>query len=197
MHVSFNGEDMSGGGCSPSPELDPGVNGGSFTAAQNPLPAHGPIHIHVWLAGKNGSAPSATSHAVIGFGLYQVGGSTFALAGQTIPTRQESDGHEYVHTRSFQSRPGQRSVTVTVPPSDVPRLVTTADSGHGGGYGLTELVVGGTRRNSFEDASTSGGGGWSSGYVIQPGESPTLTFRMARGKSGNTVLGIALSDQVH
>lgn len=63
-------------------------------------------------------------------------------------------------------------------------------------YTLTELVVNASERGSFEDTS-GGGGGWGSGYVIQPGESPTLTFRMARGKVGNTVLGIALSDQVH
>ena len=196
VHVSFNGKDVGGSSCARQPVFDPGVDGASFTAAQNPLPVRGPVHVHLWLTGKDGSAASADAHVVIGFGLYEMGGVTFRLAGQSIPVRQESDGYEYVHTRSLQSRPGQRSVTVTVPPSDVPRLVTTADSGDEGGFALTELVVDDQEQSRFEDA-TGGGGGWSSGYVIQPGESPTLTFRMARGKAARTVLGIALSDQVH
>lgn len=194
VHVSLNGQDLGGGGCSRQPYLDPGVDGGSFTAAQSPMPAHGPVHVHVWLAGKNGSSPSATSRAVIGFGLYRLGGARFQLAGQSIPVRQESDGHEYVRTESFESDPGGRRVTVAVTPSDVPRLVTTAHSGHGNG--ITELLVNGGVRGTFEDFA-GGGGSWGSGYVIQPGESPTLTFRVARGAGPDTVLGIALSDQVH
>ena len=87
-----------------------------------------------------------------------------------------------------------RSVTVTIPPSDVPRLVTTASSGHAGSA-VTQLRVNGTVGPAFED--DSGGGSLSSGYVIQPGEAPTLTFRLSRGAARGIRLGIALSAQVH
>ncbi|HEU5043289.1 MAG TPA: hypothetical protein VFT75_04055 [Nocardioidaceae bacterium] len=196
VHVSFGGREVGASSCARQPTFDPGVDGGSFTAAQSPLPAQGPVQVHVWLTGKKSSPATGTSQAVIGFALYRLGEDTFPLAGWEIPARQESDGHEYLHSQSFQSQPGQRALTVTIPPSDVPRLVTTADSGHTGDYALTELVVDDRGAGSFEDA-TGGGGSWSSGYVIQPGESPTLTFRLARGTPGRTVLGIALSDQVH
>jgi len=196
LHVAFNGEDIGGAQCSSPPYFDPGVDGASFTAAQSPLPARGPIHVHVWLTGKNGSAASATSHAVIGFGLYRLSRATFTLAGQRVPVRQEYDGHEYVVMRRSESRPGDRQLIIHVPSSDVPRLVTFADSGYGSSNALTELLVGPNVRSAFEDG-TSGGATVASGYVIQPGESPTLTLRARTKAPGHVVLGLAVSDQVH
>ena len=132
---------------------------------------------------------------MIGFGLYQLKGATFRLAGSDIPVRQESGGHEYVKTQLFQSRPGSRSVTVQVSPSAVPRLVITAENGRGGGFTTTQLFINGSGDMSYENGA--GGASWGSGYVIQPGESPKLTFRLTHGAPGNVVLGIALADQVH
>ncbi len=192
VHVAFGGGQILGSSCGRLPDYDPGVGGGSFSAAQNPLPAHGPVHVHVWLTGKNGGAPSATSNAVIGFGLYRVDGATFRVAGQRLPVLQESSGHEYVERRVAQSEPGQRRLVVPVAPSEVPRLVTVVLAGRTGRGGVT-LKVNGRSEDSFENDGN--GASWGSGYVVQPGQAPRLAVTVT-GRVGDTRVGLVLSDQV-
>jgi hypothetical protein len=194
VHVSIGGDGQTiSNGCSSTPVFDPGALGDTLPSGA--LDGSSPTTVHVWLTGPHGRRISEP-RAVLGFAVYRVGGATVSLAGQRVPVRQQSDGHEYVVTRRFESRPGGKKLTIHVPPSDVPRLVTYADSGYHGASAFTQLLVGGVEQAAFEDATT-GGATVASGYVIQPGESPTLTLRVRTRAAGHIVLGLALSEQVH
>ncbi len=194
--VEIDGRPAGGVGCGRAPYYDPPTGGSSFRNALRRAVPGETVRVTAHLADLPTERRVQDPATVIGVGVYAESPQTRVVAGWRIPPVLEEGGHEYVVDTVRESEPGQREVTLRLRPSDVPRMVTAMVTGKGSGSFTTMLLRDG--KPSHERSMTTGEpSSMQSGYILQPGESPVLTYRVTQGRLDQVQVGMVLSTLVH
>ncbi len=204
--VSVDGEQVLSGTCDTGePYFDPGSSVGFATATPG---SDGPVEVRIWLTDTERSTDVVTDDgAVLGLGLYDNDIRTTRVAGMDVPDAIERLGNEYIATEHVESTPGDRVLRLTLPESDLPRVVSVVANGRGGPTAMARLQVrtpsvgkgDGPTLQSIETvarvSASAGLGSISSPYVVQPGQSVILQVLVGDG-APQTQVGLVVSELV-
>ncbi|QNN54301.1 hypothetical protein [Nocardioides mesophilus] len=196
MYIRVDGKRAGGVSCDSEPSYDPVGQGSRFETPIRGLRPGSTVTVTARLEDQRNEKPVGSSDAVIGLGVYAESARVRDLAGWRVPVASESAGHEYVAELTRVSGPGEREVTVRLDAVDYPRLVTLASTGTGSGRTVTSLLVDG-REEAGQTMSVGDPTSLQTGYVVQPGTAPTLTYGIRGKQLGDVQLGLMVSRQVH
>lgn len=192
--VTVGTRELVDGPCDQQPPFDPATAG----AVRAPLGRPGQsIELGVHLDALPGRLGEVVDPGVVlGVAAYADRAATVDVAGKRVPERYERGGHEYAAGEWASTRPGGRDVTIWADSSDRPRAVTLVGTGLAtSGSRLVLLADGEPVLWQEEDPSGSSQSGFD--YVLQPGDTPKLVLRVARGLTPRTRVGVVFSDLVH
>lgn len=204
--VDVNGEELMGSSCRRAVALDAAAE--SAVHDRSPfgagVRADDTVRIRLHLAPDSGHSSEVARDADVrlGLGLYTRQGPRHRVAGKRVPVSSESGGHAWLASRWEQSSPGNRSLRVNLPVSDRPRLVSwlSTNAPRGRHEVSPRILPRGAGQGGAHDeaASEIGGDSSGSGYVVQPGEAPTVVLRPSgAAPTPTTRLGLVFSDLVH
>jgi hypothetical protein len=200
--VTVNGQGLFGASCTRRPELDPGAYGGTFGGG-NPfdgLKAGDLVRVRLRFVDRHHTDRLVSDpHVVLGMGVYTHRERTHRVAGVDLPVARESGGHEYLESESFETTSATRVLRVDFEPSDKPRLLTWVASGVAGDSRLRLSRVVGGRTEALDDfaSSTTSHVMQASGFVLQPGQHPSIRVSVPLGFRPSTRIGLQVSDLVH
>ncbi len=199
--VAVDGHALFGSECHRRPEVDPGATGATF--AGNPVAGVRPgdlVHAQLTFVDRHHTRRLVSDpHVVLALGIYTNEARTEQVAGVSLPVARESQGHQYVSGESFQTAPGTSVLRVDLEPSDKPRLLTWVASGVAGDSQLvlSRITHGHTDVLDQFESNTTMHDVQSSGFVVQPGQHPSIRVTVPLGFRPSTRIGLQVSDLVH
>jgi hypothetical protein len=200
--ISVSGHALFGTDCQRQPAVDPGATGATFSGT--PLTGVRPgdlVHARITFVDQAHTGYLVRDpHVVLALGIYENRVGTERVAGVPLPVSRESQGHAYLSGESFETTPGARVLRVDFDPSDKPRLLTWVASGVAADNNqlvLSQVVSGRTEALDRLDSNSTSDRVQSSGFVIQPGQHPSIRVTVPVGSRPSTRIGLQVSELVH